>query len=167
MDPWSLTAAALQEPWRLWTGHLAHWGWAHAATNAFALMVPLGLVPPRTRGRLLLGLAALAPLLSLALLPSLGTGAYRGASGLVCAAWAMAGLHLIQAQASRATGRLLLVALGLKLLLEGSLHGGVLLHPQGWQTLPLAHLWGAALGSALALSSPEWRWRTQPQRLRG
>ena len=49
MDAWSLTAAALHEPWRLWTGHLAHFGREHALVNAVALAVPFALAPPGLR----------------------------------------------------------------------------------------------------------------------
>lgn len=146
MDPWALTDQALREPWRLWTGHLVHYGWLHALVNAVALLVPLVLVSPRERVRAGLMLFLLAPLLSLVLLPSLGGGAFRGASGLACALWALAGLRLSWHQESNTTGLLMLTGLGLKLVAEAALGAPVLLPAASWRTLPAAHLWGACLG---------------------
>jgi len=151
MDPWALTADALREPWRLWTGHLAHYGWGHALANAVALLVPLVLLPPRERRRAALALLALAPALSLAILPGLGAGEYRGASGLACALWALAGLHLAGRRESAAVGLLMLAGLGIKLAAEAVLGAGFLLRAEGWQTMPAAHLWGTALGLGWAL----------------
>lgn len=151
MDPWSLTAEALREPWRLWTGHLAHYGWEHALANALALAVPLVLLPTPERRRAGLSLLLIAPLLSLALLPGLGGGEYRGASGLACALWALAGLQLAGRRASTPAGLLLLGALGLKLAAEAALGACFLVRAEGWQVLPAAHLGGALLGLASAL----------------
>ncbi|HEX9010588.1 MAG TPA: rhomboid family intramembrane serine protease [Holophagaceae bacterium] len=151
MDPWSLTADALREPWRLWTGHLAHYDWEHAAANAVALLVPLVLLPPTERRRAALALLLAAPLLSLVLLPGLGGGEYRGASGLACALWTLAGLHLACRRESATVGLLLLGGLGLKLAAEVALGSGFLVRTEGWQSLPAAHLWGAILGLAWAL----------------
>ncbi len=154
MDPWALTADALREPWRLWTGHLAHYGWEHAGANVVALLVPLLLLPPAERRRAILALLVAAPLLSLALLPGLGGGEYRGASGLACALWCLAGLRLVQRRESAAVGVLLLGGLGLKLALEAALGACFLVRADGWQALPAAHLAGAVLGLALALPGP-------------
>lgn len=152
MDLWALNAQALREPWRLWTGHLAHHGWEHAAANAVALAVPLLLLPAWERRRAGLALLVLAPLLSLALMPDLGTGEYRGASGLACALWALAGLQLARRRASAPAGLLLLGALGAKLGAEAILGSTLLVHAGDWQVLPTAHLGGALLGLASALS---------------
>ena len=151
MDPWALTADALREPWRLWTGHLAHYGWEHALANGIALAVPLVLLPGRDRRQAGLALLLLAPLLSLALLPRLGAGEYRGASGLACALWALAGLRLTGRRASAPTGLLLLGGLGLKLAAEAILGSSLLVRAEGWQALPAAHLAGALLGLAWAV----------------
>ncbi|WP_243302488.1 rhombosortase [Geothrix oryzisoli] len=150
MDPLALTAEALREPWRLWTGHLVHFGWEHALANAVALAVPWLLAERGDRGRLALPLLLIAPLLSLLLLPTLGGAEYRGASGLACALWALVGLRLTERPESAPIGRWLLAGLTLKLGLEAAF-GGVLLHPAGWSTLPAAHLWGALLGWIAAL----------------
>jgi len=151
MDALALTAEALREPWRLWTGHLVHFGWEHALTNAVALAVPWVLAAPEDRRRLALGMLLLPPLLSLLLLPSLGGGEYRGASGLACAWWALVGLRLAGRRESRSVGWLMLSGLACKLAVEAALGAGFLLRPEGWSTLPVAHNWGALLGLAAAL----------------
>ncbi|WP_243322396.1 rhomboid family intramembrane serine protease [Geothrix sp. SG200] len=150
MDVLTLTAEALREPWRLWTGHLVHFGWEHALANAVALAVPWILVAPRDRRRLALGTLILPPLLSVLLLPSLGGGEYRGASGLACALWALVGLRLAVRNES-ALGLMMLAGLLVKLAAETVVGGGVLLRAGGWSTLPAAHLWGSGLGLAAAL----------------
>jgi len=151
MDPLALTSEALREPWRLWTGHLVHFGWEHALANVFALLVPALLVPRQDR-RHLLPLALLAaPLLSLLLLAGLGQDQYRGASGLACSLWAWVGLRLLSATDSTPTGRLMLGGLLLKLAVETAFNGGFLLRPDGWQVLPAAHLWGTLVGLTCAL----------------
>lgn len=151
MNPLTLNAQALLEPWRLWSGHLVHFGWAHAVANVVALTVPLLLACRRDRLRLILVTLLLAPLLSLVLLPALGGDEYRGASGLACALWALVGLRLTQRRESASTGLLMLGGLALKLGSEAAFSSAFLLRPEGWQTLPAAHLWGTALGLAFAL----------------
>lgn len=157
MDPWALTSAAAQEPWRLWTGHLDHFGWAHALANGLALLVPLVLLPGPERRRAAVAMLVAAPILSLLLLPGLEGGTYRGASGLACALWALAGVRLAGRGPSAAVGTLMLAGLGLKLAAEAVLGTGFLVRAEGWQTLPPAHLWGAVLGLAAALP-----WRRPP-----
>lgn len=151
MNPLALNAHALGEPWRLWSGHLVHFGWEHALANAVALTVPLLLACRRDRLPLILATLLLAPLLSLLLLPGLGGDEYRGASGLACALWALVGLRLTRRQESTSTGLLMLAGLSLKLGSEAAFSSAFLLRPDGWQTLPVAHLWGTALGLAFAL----------------
>jgi len=151
MDPLTLTLDALREPWRLWTGHLAHFGWEHALANLVALAVPALLVPRRERGLLLLVLLLAAPLLSLLLLPGLGQGQYRGASGLACVAWSWVGLRLLSTGNNSRVGLLMLGGLLLKLAAETVSGSCFLLHPEGWQALPAAHLWGTLLGLTCAL----------------
>jgi rhomboid family GlyGly-CTERM serine protease len=151
MEPLALTWEALREPWRLWTCHLAHFGWEHALANLVALAVPALLVRREDRGRFLLALLLVAPLLSLLLLPGLGQGQYRGASGLACGAWAWVGLRLLSRRDAFATGLALLAGLALKLSLEAILGRGPLAAHPDWQTLPAAHAWGTLLGLAAAL----------------
>lgn len=149
MDPFALTAEALREPWRLWTGHLVHYGWGHGLANLAAMAVPWILVSRRDRSQLLLVVGVAAPLLSLLLLPTLGGGQYRGASGLACVLWAWAGLRLAGRRESCAPGLFLLGGLALKLFLESALGACFLGAHSDWQTLPPAHAWGALLGLGL------------------
>jgi hypothetical protein len=100
--------------------------------------------------RVLAANALLAPALSLALLPGLGNAQYGGASGLACAAWALAGVQLARDRASRLEGFLLLGGLGLKVLAETLSGSGVLAREPGWVSLPAAHQWGMALGLAFS-----------------
>ena len=146
MNPFVLAPGAAWEPWRLWTCHFLHFGPAHALLNLAALGLPFLLLPARARVRLGLALLVVAPLLSLALLPSLGGGQYRGASGLACAAWACAGSALVRNRGTRLEGGLLLVLLGVKLLAEALWGVALLPGGAGWVSLPAAHRWGALLG---------------------
>jgi len=146
MNPLALTSEALREPWRLWTGHLLHFSWSHALTNLVAFAIPSFLAHREDRLRLGLLLLGIAPLLSLLLLPSLQGGHYRGASGLICALWAMVGLRLTRRNEARTAGFLMLGVLGLKLALEAHLGRGVISPGSGWQPLPVAHVWGTLLG---------------------
>lgn len=151
MDAFALTAEALREPWRLWTGHLVHFGWEHALANAIALAVPWILAERGDRRRLALSMVLIPPLLSLLLMPSLAGAEYRGASGLVCGFWALVGLRLTVRRESLSFGLLMLGGLALKLGAETALGRGFPLHLEGWQTLPAAHVWGALLGLSFAL----------------
>jgi len=146
MNPFHLTADALQEPWRLWTCHLAHHDWRHAVDNLLALAIPFILARRRDRARLALWLFVLAPLLSLALMPYLDGGSACGISGLACAAWALVGLQLSVREDSFAVGGLMLGLLALKFGVESFTGCGVLQHGGRWQTLSKSHLFGTLLG---------------------
>lgn len=148
MNPFVLGGAGI---WRLWTCHLVHFGAGHALLDLAALGVPFALVPARAWPRLLLGLFLVAPVLSLALLPVLDGGTYRGASGLACAAWSMAGAALARDRGTRAEGLLLLGLLGAKLAAECWSGAALLPGGAGWVSLPAAHRWGTLLG---LLASP-------------
>ena len=158
MNPFVLTPDALVQPWRLWTCHLVHFGAAHALLNLAALVAPFALLP--ARARLALGLACLAPLLSLLLLPGLEGGSYRGASGLACAAWAMAGPALFRRD--RLLGALWLAALAAKVGVEALRGTAFLAGGPGWAPLPAAHAWGALLG---LLASPLLGLNPKPSRV--
>ena len=97
MIPLELTATALREPWRLWTGPLVHWDAAHALVNLGACALPLILLPAAPRRRLLMALPWLLPLSSLLLLPFIDGRPYRGASGLACLLWVAAAFPLYKA----------------------------------------------------------------------
>jgi membrane associated rhomboid family serine protease len=151
MSPWNLTEAALQEPWRLWTCHLAHHDWWHAADNALALSVPLVLASRRQRGRLLVWSFLLAPILALALIPFLAGGSYCGISGLACAAWAFLGLQLAVKEDSFIVGTAMLGLLALKFAVESLTGSGVILHDGRWQAISESHLFGTLLGLSAGL----------------
>ena len=146
MNPWNLTESALHEPWRLWTSHLAHHGWRHAADNSLALLIPLLLLSWRQRGQLLLWLLILSPLLGLALLPWLEGGSFEGLSGLACAAWAYVGLRLSLKEDSFAFGAAMLGLLALKFMVEAMTGCGLLAHAGRWQNPTAAHFLGTLLG---------------------
>jgi rhomboid family GlyGly-CTERM serine protease len=148
MNPFALTPEALQEPWRLWTGHLVHFDWGHALANLVAFAIPSFLARRPDRLRLGLSLLVIAPILSLLILPDLDGGQYRGASGLLCALWALVGLRLARRQNSPMVGILMLAALALKLTFETLAERGLLATDSAWQSLPVAHLWGTLLGLA-------------------
>lgn len=145
-DPFALNALAQQEPWRLWTGHLAHFDLRHAMLNLAALGIPWLLAGGRDRSRLILTLFLVAPVLSEGILWQMNGGSYRGASGLACMAWAVVGALKASKEDSRLPGALMLIALALKIATESVF--GVSLSPPGrtWQTLPSAHTMGAGLG---------------------
>jgi membrane associated rhomboid family serine protease len=164
MDPFTLTAEALREPWRLWTCHLVHFGWEHVLANAVALAVPAALTHRNDHRRLLATLLVAAPLLSLLLLPDLADGQYRGASGLACVMWAWVGLRLVLRWESFTVGLALQASLALKLAVDAAL-GTCFLPPHpGWQALPEAHSGGALLGLIAALPALVGPRSTAPQR---
>lgn len=164
-------AAALQRgalaeaPWRLWSGHLVHFGWPHALADALALALLLGLRPARLSGRALAGAAfAAAPLLSLAILrlePALRE--YRGASGLVVGLAVWVGVAAWQARSlSRRGLGLLALALVAKLAWDalGGHRSPVL--PAGVSVAWSAHAAGALLGALFAAA-----WVARQRRARG
>lgn len=146
MEPFELNALAFQEPWRLWTGHLAHFGARHALLNLAALGVPWLLADRQGRRRLALALLLAAPLLGLGILGQIEDGTYRGASGLACLAWAMTGAALAAQPGSRTPGLLMLGTLTLKIAAECTFGAAFSRPGLGWEPLPAAHAMGAGLG---------------------
>ncbi|HEY0591226.1 MAG TPA: rhomboid family intramembrane serine protease [Thermoanaerobaculia bacterium] len=147
----ALTGAALGgEPWRLWTGHLVHWGMEHLALNLVAMLPPLLLLRRREAGRIALWLLAAAPLVSVPILLS-GVAAYRGASGLVVGFWCAAALAL-QRRGDPVPALAFLGLVAAKVSLEAS--GAALFPHDGYFVVPLAHQAGALLG--LAIGSAVW-----------
>ncbi len=150
MSPWDLTGAALQEPWRLWTGPLAHWNPGHAIVNLGACLLPLALLAPGPRRRLLAALAWLLPLSSLLLLPFLEGRPYRGASGLACLLWVAAAFPLF-----RSGRRPEALFLGAGAWAKAGLELAAGAHPlapgAAWEGMPAAHAVGALLGLAWGL----------------
>jgi membrane associated rhomboid family serine protease len=149
LNPLALAQGQGLQLWRLWTCHALHYDLAHLLLNAGALGIPF-LLNRRQALRMALGLLLLAPVLSLALLPALGGGEYRGASGLACAAWSMAGFVLCRRRETRLEGGLLLGFLVLKVFGEAAFGSSVAPHGQAWANLPAAHRWGMLLGALYA-----------------
>lgn len=80
---WERDAILAGQWWRLWTGHLVHFGMAHAFTDALVLLAAGSIVERRIGSvRLLRRLVLAAPLISLLLLAAPGLIEYRGASSL-------------------------------------------------------------------------------------
>lgn len=152
---WEREAILAGQWWRLWSGHLVHFGLQHAFTDGLVLLAAGMLLERRIGPRCLLGqLAVAAPLVSLLLLSTApGLDEYRGASGLAAmlavaagiACWPDAGRWrpVLLAGAvlfAAATGA---AALGMHTSLS-SLPLGIAV---AWQ----AHLLGAACGIAAGL----------------
>lgn len=156
--PWQAAAAlqrgALAEaPWRLWTGHLVHFGWPHALADGLALALLLGLRPTALRSRWLTAAAvAAAPLLSLGILglePALRE--YRGASGLVVGLAVWVGVAAWQARSlPRRWLGLLALAFVAKLAWDALAGDRSAVLPAGVSVAWSAHAVGALLGGAFA-----------------
>jgi membrane associated rhomboid family serine protease len=150
-DYWSLTSTALHgEPWRLWTGHIVHYGPSHFFPDSIALVPPLLLLAPKHRLRTIVWGLALAPLISLAILAAVPGVEYRGSSALAVTIWVLAPLlyfnrHPYSDQrVQSAPAYVLLTFCTLKLILETftSFRLGFTDVPP----LPLAHWLGAIAG---------------------
>jgi rhomboid family GlyGly-CTERM serine protease len=146
------------EPWRLLTGHLAHFGASHFVYDTIVLLA-LGTFAevrwPRAT-RLALGLSAvLIPLVLLLAMPALAT--YRGLSGLDSTLFAVlvTRLHVERAFSTRLSRWLPAIAgLGFlaKLVFELATRTTLFVEPSAlFAPVPLAHLVGATLGLAVAL----------------
>ena len=151
IDHWSLTSAALHgEPWRLWTGHIAHWGPSHFFPDSLAMIPPLLLLAPRHRLRTIVWALAIAPLISLAILAAVPRVEYRGSSALAVTMWVLAPLLYFNrhpysdARVPPAAADGLLGFCLVKLLLETftSFRLGFTDVP----SLPIAHWFGAVAG---------------------
>jgi membrane associated rhomboid family serine protease len=92
---WEREAILAGQWWRLWTGHLVHFGMQHASFDAIVLLAGASLLE-REIGtlRLLRQMLLAAPLISLALFAVPGLGAYRGASALAATVTLAAGIAL-------------------------------------------------------------------------
>ncbi len=150
------------EPWRLLTAHLVHVNWRHALVNAGAWLVLARLFERELgAGAQLLCLATAGVFVSLALAalyPAIAW--YRGASGVLHALY-FAGAAAMLANAigaARRTPALLALA-----LIAGGWIKVALEFPRGAETaysdwlgaatVPQAHLFGAACGTALGLAA--------------
>jgi rhomboid family GlyGly-CTERM serine protease len=152
---WQREAIAAGQWWRLWTGHLVHFGLQHALFDAIVLYAGASLLEREIgRVRLLRQLLLVSPLISLALLAVPDLIAYRGASALAATVALAAGIALWPAagrwrSALLAGGLACAVSTAAQALGVGSsvagLPGGVVV---AWQ----AHVFGAACALL-----PGWR----------
>jgi membrane associated rhomboid family serine protease len=160
----ALTADALRgDWWRLWTGQIVHYDFAHLLTNAVAIVVPLALVDRRRRTGFTLTIPIVAPLLSLLFLAGGRFDEYRGASALAMALWVAAALVLACGREARDrwTGCALFALAAAKLAAEAGGTGHL------WRAvppLPLAHDAGFAAGVFMAILVEAWSRRTRPGR---
>jgi rhomboid family GlyGly-CTERM serine protease len=143
------------ELWRLWTGHLVHFGAAHLRGDLLAFLLWAALLETESRAVLWRVLLGVAPLLSLAIVlghPTLAE--YRGLSGLDCSL--VVALILLRGVASskmRGLGWLCLGCFGAKCAYE-LVSGRAVLAPDlghGVELLPSAHLLGAVGGLLVTL----------------
>jgi len=139
--------------WQLWSGHLLHFGAAHALTDLLTLVVAAAIVEAAIGTRRTLLLYGIAPpIISLAtLLVAPQLVAYRGASALAVMMGFVAGGVLWRDERLRMPVALIVAMFVLKLAGDaagaatdlGGLPSGVAL---AWQ----AHAAGAVIGSGLA-----------------
>jgi hypothetical protein len=155
MTDLALTPAAAHEVWRLWTGHLTHYGPAHLMLNLAAAVPPL-VVLGRRALRLGPWLLAASPFISLVILQFANITQYRGASALIVGLWVMAAMAARRDGDPR-VGLVFLLLVTAKLIIEVA-------HPMATieTPLPLAHFAGALAGWGSGL-----RFATFPQKVEG
>lgn len=143
--------------WQALSCHMVHFGWGHFWRDGPALALLSGLIEVRSRAALLavLGIAVwVVPAAVLLSEPEILP--YRGASGLVVAAFAWLGGNAIQRRdadrLARLAGVLALVVLAVKIWLE--IAEGRLMEGESGEVIVVswsAHLAGALVGLFLAL----------------
>lgn len=160
-------ALAAGEGWRLFTGHLTHFGWNHLVWD-LTVFVGLGsCCEPLGRLRFLVGLGLSMAFVSISVLwlqPQFAV--YRGLSGVDSALYGAACAHLLLV-ARRNRDRVLglvtsaaLLGFALKTVFE--LRTGAVIFTdnttQPFEAVPLAHLVGALTGIALVViwEIPRW-----------
>jgi len=166
----SRPALASGECWRLLTGHLVHWSWAHLFWDALPLVTLSGIIGARSPARLIACLAGAALVVPLAVLlsaPQIST--YRGLSGVDAGLYVLGGRLLVREhrragrRISLAAVRLALAGFIAKVLYEAATGGGVFVDVQavGVVTVPIAHVAGGAVGwlcgGQPGRASPDWR----------
>ena len=158
-DYWSLTSAALHgQPWRLWTGHIVHYGPSHFFPDGIAFVPPMLLLDPKQRWRTIVWGLVIAPLVSIAIVAFVPGIEYRGSSALAITLWILAPLLYLNEEkvpaaqqcytdrrVPRAPAIILLTFCLVKLVLETttSFRLGFTDVPP----LPLAHWLGAIAGA--------------------
>ena len=143
-------ARAASQPWRAWTAVAVHYSGLHLAANlAGAVLVGALGVAARVGPREAIALLIAWPLTQAGLSVQPALAHYGGLSGVLHAAVAVVGVHLLAlpTPARRGIGAALLGGLLLKVLVEAP-WGAPLRHPEGWDiaVAPLAHASGALAG---------------------
>jgi rhomboid family GlyGly-CTERM serine protease len=152
---WEREAILGGEWWRLWTGHLVHFGLQHALFDAVVVYAGASLLEREIgRPRLLRQLLLAAPLVSLALLAVPDLIAYRGASALAATVALAAGIALWP---TAGRWRLALLAGGLACAASTSMQA----LGAGWSAAGLPSgvvvAWQAHLFGAACALLPGWR----------
>lgn len=131
------------EPWRLWTAHGVHVGWAHAALNLAALLLLPWVFPSYPVGRFWLILLLGCPLLSVLLwmqLPSLEW--YAGLSGILHGIYFSAALYAFVSRSDRLVALILWLGLIIKIIFENLVVGQSTAELIGAPVLTQAHYFG-------------------------
>ncbi len=143
--------------WRLASSHLLHWSWNHCLWDAVVFLSAGGMCESRWPGacrRVLFWSAGLIPLVVMVAAPELQC--YRGLSGVDSALFALAAAMLLQEEWS--SGRRVIASVaGLAVVCQflkiaAEIHAGqtLFVSDRSFVPVPLAHLTGAAVGSAVA-----------------
>ena len=149
-------ALAASQPWRAWTAVAVHYSGLHLAANlAGAVLVGALGVAARVGPREAIALLIAWPLTQAGLLVEPALVHYGGLSGVLHAAVAVVGVHLLAQPGAprRRIGAALLAGLLLKVLFEAP-WGPPLRRSEGWDiaVVPLAHASGAVAGLLAALA---------------
>ena len=146
------------ELWRLWSAHLAHFGWSHLGWNLLIFALAGGWVERISPRRTRLLYVICPPLIGLALLaldPELQS--YGGLSGLAAATLTLLALTQLARPAAtdRWFWRATLMLLGLKIGFELLTRRPTFAHFAGGEirTVPIAHVAGALVASLLFFRS--------------
>lgn len=134
------------EPWRLWTAHVVHVGWQHAALNITALLLLPWIFPQYPVHRFWLILWLGCPLLSLCLsvaLPDLLR--YAGLSGILHGIYVSAAIHAWVTRSDLLVVRIFCIGLFVKLVLENMMYEPSTAELIGAPVLTQAHYFGVAL----------------------
>lgn len=141
-----------REPWRLWTAHLVHVGWTHAALNLTALLLLPWIFPQYPVRRFWLILLLGSPLLSLCLnlmLPDLLR--YAGLSGILHGIYFSAAIHALVSKSDRLVAWTLCFGLIVKLVFENMTLGQTSAALIGAPVLTQAHYLGVAVTFMLSV----------------
>lgn len=138
------------EPWRLWTAHVVHVGWMHAALNLTALGLLAWIFPEYPPRRFWLLLCLGSPILSVLIyfsLPDLQR--YAGLSGILHGIYISAAIHAFLSHSDRLVATILCLGLTIKLIVENTIVGHSTAELIGAPVLTQAHYLGVAIALLL------------------